>query len=78
MSDNWVDGSLETGADEASPAENGVRDVAVGADDAAKAAALGEVGAGLGLVDGEPNSFEPEEADPAVGAGTDPGEDTDD
>ena len=57
MSENWVDGTLESGADGGS-----VPDTA---------------GAELGLADGEPNSFEPEEADPAVGDDADPGESPD-
>ena len=57
MSENWVEGTLETGADGES-----VPDTA---------------GAELGLTDGEPNSFEPEEGDPAVGEDADPGESSD-
>lgn len=49
MSENWVDGTLESGADD----DQGVQEPTDG-----------EVGAGIGLVDGEPNSFEPEEAAP--------------
>lgn len=48
MSENWVDGTLESGAD----------------DDQAGVAPDQEVGAGLGLAEGEPNTFEPEEAAP--------------
>ena len=50
MSENWVDGSLESGADDEGTLENPGP----------------QAGAELGLADGEPNSFEPEEADPAV------------
>lgn len=47
MSENWVDGTLESGADD---------------DQGVQASPDEEVGAGIGLVGGESNSFEPEEA----------------
>jgi len=82
MSDNWVDGALESGADEGAADiaadDTAADDTAAGdlaaADDIDTAIEAGDVdnptplsGAELGLQGGgEPNSFEPEEADPAV------------
>ncbi len=51
MSENWVDGSLESGAD---------------GDDSKLERPGPESGAELGLTEGDPNSFEPEEAAPGV------------
>lgn len=64
MSDNWVEGTLESGADEGGAVADDLSSADLDAGDLDKPTPLS--GAELGLQDGEPNSFEPEEADPAV------------
>lgn len=57
MSEQWIDGTLESGAD----------------DDQGPPTTDQDIGAGLGVTEGVPNTFEPEEASP--GGTVDPDDD---